>query len=86
MTSRDPRQGTQAARPDDRNQAQTAQNRELQDQTGRRPAFVIEIWASPQLRERNSGRPLSLREALDAGREPAPRREPEPDPEPEAEP
>jgi hypothetical protein len=55
-------------------------------QTGRRPEFVIEIWASPRLRERDPDRVLSLREALEAGRRPAPRTEPEPDPEPEPEP
>jgi hypothetical protein len=56
------------------------------DPAAARPEFVIELWASPQLRERNPGRPLSLYEALEAGREPAPGREPEPDPELEAEP
>ena len=85
MTSSGPRRGAPGARPDDGKQRQAAAIREPQDQA-RRPTFVIEIWASPQLREQNPGRPLSLREALDAGRGPAPRREPEPDPEPEAEP
>ena len=85
MTSSDPRHGASGARPvGDKRQA--AAIGEPQDQTRRRPTLVIEIWASPQLREQNPGRPLSLREALDAGRGPAPRREPEPDPEPEAEP
>ena len=55
-------------------------------QTGRRPEYAIEIWASPQLRERDPDRALSLLEALEAGREPAPGRPPEPDPEPEPEP
>ncbi len=36
-----------------------------------RPAYVIEIDISPQLRERHPERPLSLREALETGR-PAP--------------
>ena len=55
-------------------------------QNGGRPQFAIEIWASPQLRERDPGRARSMLEALEAGREPAPGRQPEPDPEPELEP
>jgi hypothetical protein len=83
MTSSDPRQGAPAARPEgDKHQA--AALRQPPDRQGRQPQFVIEIWASPQLREHNPGRALSLCEAL--GREPALREEPEPDPELEAEP
>jgi len=37
----------------------------------RRPAYVVEIDISPQLRERHPERPLTLREALETGR-PAP--------------
>jgi hypothetical protein len=59
---------------------------EPRHQTGRRPEFAVEIWASPQLRERDPGRVRSLFEALEAGRGRVPRREPEPDPEPEPEP
>jgi hypothetical protein len=78
------RQEPQAARPDGGKQRQAVAISEPPAQTGRRPEFVVEIWASPQLREQNPGRPLSLREALDAGRGPASRTEPELDPEPEA--
>jgi hypothetical protein len=83
MTSDDPRQGTQAATPEG-GKHQAAAIRQPQDRNGRRPEFVIEIWASPQLRAQDPGRPPSLCEAL--GRGPATRREPEPDLEPEAEP
>ena len=84
MTASDPREAAPDARSEVDKQRQEAASRELQDRTGRRPEFVIEIWASPQLREHNPGRALSLCEAL--GREPALREEPEPDPELEAEP
>ena len=47
------------------------------------PDFVIEIAISPQLRDRDPGRPLSLQEALEVGHQPQARAEP---PEPEAEP
>jgi hypothetical protein len=86
VTASDPRHGTQAARPEDGKQRQTPAIREPQDQTSGRPTFVIELWASPQLREQNPGRPLSLREALDAGREPESGREPVPEPDLELEP
>jgi hypothetical protein len=56
---------------------------EPRHQTGGRPESVLEIWASPQLRERDPDRVQSLSEALEAGSGPAPRREPQPDPEPE---
>lgn len=81
MTPSDPRPGTWAARPESDKQRQAAAFREPAD----RPRFVVEIWASPQLREQHPDRPLSLCEAIEGGREPAPRREPEPDREPEAE-
>jgi hypothetical protein len=35
---------------------------------GRRPEYVVEIYISPQMRELDPGRPLSLLEALEAGR------------------
>jgi hypothetical protein len=86
MIPGDPRPGAPAARPEGDKQPQAAAIREPQDQTGRRPKFVVEIWASPQLHDQNPGRPPSLCEALDAGREPAPRSEPGPDPDLEPEP
>jgi hypothetical protein len=82
MTPSDLRPGAGAAGPDSDKQRQTAATREPADP----PEFAVEIWASPQLREQHSDRALSLCEALEAGDEPAPRREPEPDREPEAEP
>jgi hypothetical protein len=79
VTASDPRHGAQAARPEDGKQPQTSAGREPQEQTSRWPAFVIELWANPQLREQNPGRPLSLREALGAGREPTSHKEPVPE-------
>ena len=38
---------------------------ERQPAGSRAPAYVIELWASPELRARNPGRPLSLAEALE---------------------
>jgi hypothetical protein len=84
MTASDPREAAPDARPEGDKQRQEAASRELQDRTGGRPKFVIEIWASPQLRKQNPGRALSLSEAL--GRQPAARRDRELDPEPEIEP
>jgi hypothetical protein len=85
VTSGGRRRGVPGARPvGDKRQA--AAIGEPQDQAGGRPKFVVEIWASPQLRERDPGRPLSLCEVLDAGRETASGKEPGPDPEPEPEP
>jgi hypothetical protein len=84
MTASDPWEAAPDARSDGDKQRQEAASRELQDRTGRRPTFVIEIWASPQLRKQNPGRALSLSEAL--GRQLAARRDREPDPEPEIEP
>jgi hypothetical protein len=86
VTAHDPRHGARAARPEDGKQRQTPAIREPRDHASGRPTFVIELWASPQLREQNPGRPLSLREALDGGREPASRREPVPEPDLEIEP
>lgn len=84
MIASDPRDATPDALSEGDKQRQEAASRELQDRTGRRPTFVIEIWASPQLREQKPGRALSLSEAL--GRQPAAPRDREPDPEPEIEP
>ena len=84
MTARDPREAAPDTRPEGDKQRQEPANRELQNRTGRRPDFVIEIWASSQLREQHPGRALSLSEAL--GHQPAARRDREPDPEPEIEP
>jgi hypothetical protein len=84
VTASDPREAAPDGRPEGGKQRQEAANRELQNRTGRRPEFVIEVWASPQLREQNPGRALSLSEAL--GRQPAARRDREPAPEPEIEP
>jgi hypothetical protein len=86
MTASDPRQTTPGARPEGDKQRQAAATSEAQDRSGRRPEYVIEIWASPQLRSKDPGRPLSLAEALQAGRQPAAGRDREPDPEPEIEP
>jgi hypothetical protein len=85
VTSGGPRHEAPGARPDD-GKRQAAAIGEPQDQIGGRPKFVVEIWASPRLRARDPGRPLSLCEVLAAGRETAPRKEPGPDPEPEPEP
>ena len=84
MTASDPREAAPDGRPEGDKQRPEAANHEMQNRTGRRPEFVIEIWASPQLREQDPGRALSLSEAL--GRQPAARRDREPDPEPEIEP
>jgi hypothetical protein len=84
MTASDPREAAPDGRREGDKQRQEAAKRELQDRTGRRPEFAIEIWASPQLRKQNPGRAPSLSEAL--GRHPAGRRDREPDPEPEIEP
>jgi hypothetical protein len=80
MTPSDLRPGAGAARPESDKQRQAAAIREPAD----RPTFVVEVWASPQLREQHPDRALSLCEALEGGREPALRRVPEPDREPEA--
>jgi len=85
MTGNDPQHAASSAQPDGDKQRQEAASREPQDRTGRRPQFVIEIWASPQLREHNPGRAPSLSEVLEAGRQAA-ARDREPDPEPEIEP
>jgi hypothetical protein len=53
VTASDPREAAPDARSEVDKQRQEAASRELQDRTGRRPEFVIEIWASPQLREQN---------------------------------
>ena len=84
MTASNPRQAAPSALPDGGTQPQAAATGEPQDRNSGRPRFVIEIWASPQLREQDPGRALSLSEAL--GRRPGARRDREPDPEPEIEP
>ena len=86
MTVGDPREAAPDGRPEGDKQRQEAADHELQSRTGRRPEFVIEIWASPQLREQNPGRALSLSEALEAGHQRAAYRDREPDPELEIEP
>ena len=86
MTATGPRQPAPGARPEAGQQRQDAATAEAQHRDGRPPTFVIEIWASPQLREQDPGRALSLSEALEAGHQPAARRDREPDPEPEIEP
>lgn len=55
---------------------------ERQPAGSRAPDYVIELWASPELRARNPGR-LSLAEALEVGHDAAGLTW---DPEPEAEP
>jgi hypothetical protein len=82
VISSNPQHEAPGATPDDGQQRQTAAIGEPQDKTHRQPAFVIEIWTSAQLREQDPRRPVSLREALDAGRGPASRGEPELEPEP----
>jgi hypothetical protein len=84
VTATGPRHGTPGVRPDADQQRQDAAAAEPQHRDGRPPTFVIEIWASPQLREQNPGRALSLSEAL--GCQPAARKDREPDPEAEIEP
>jgi len=85
MTVTGQRHGAPAARPESDKQ-QAAAIGEPPDRSSRRPEFVIEIWASPQLRQQNPGRARTLSEALEAGCQPSPHRNPEPDPEPEIEP
>ena len=85
MTATGPPHAAPGAPPDSDKQ-QAAAIREPQDRSSRRPEYVIEIWASPQLRQQNPGRALTLSEALEAGRQPAARGDREPDPEPEIEP
>jgi hypothetical protein len=75
-----------SARPEAGRQRHEAVTAEPQHRDDRPPAFAIEIWASPQLREQNPGRALSLSEALEAGHQPAAHGDREPDPEPEIEP
>ena len=53
------------------------------DRIGWHPDHVIEIAISPQLRERDPHRPLSLLEALQAGHPAGPQPAAEPDTEPE---
>jgi len=84
VTATGPRQPAPGPRPEAGEQRQDAATAEPQHRDGRPPTFLIEIWASPQLREQDPGRALSLSEAL--GRRPATRRDREPDPEPEIEP
>jgi hypothetical protein len=86
MTATGPRPATPGALPGGDKHRQAAAAGEPRDRDGRRPEYVIEIWASPQLRDQDPGRALSLSEALDAGRQPAARRDVEPDLEPEIEP
>jgi hypothetical protein len=57
---------------------------EPQDHPGRQPTFVLELWASPQLRNRDPNRAPSLADVL--GRQPAADKDREPDLEPEIEP
>jgi hypothetical protein len=59
---------------------------ERQPAGNRAPAYVIELWASPELRARNPGRPLSLAEALEVAHGDAAGLDRDPDPELEAEP
>jgi hypothetical protein len=84
MTATGPRQPAPGALPDGDKQRHDAVTAEPQHRDGRPPTFVIEIWASPQLRKQDPSRALSLSEAL--GRQPAAHRDREPDPEPEIEP
>ena len=86
MTATGPQQPAPGARPEAGKQRHEAVTAEPQHRDDRPPTFVIEIWASPQLREQNPGRALSLSEALEAGHQPAARRDCEPDTEPEIEP
>ena len=84
MTATGSRHSMPSAQPEAGRQRHEAVTAEPQHRNDRPPTFVVEIWASPQLREQNPGRALSLSEAL--GRQPAARRDREPDPEPEIEP
>jgi hypothetical protein len=59
---------------------------EQQPAGSRAPAYVIELCASPELRARNPGRPLSLAEALQVAHGDAAGRDRDPEPELEAEP
>jgi hypothetical protein len=83
MTATGPRHQAPDIETDSGTQQPEAAAREPQDRTDSRPGFVIEIWASPQLRSQDPGRPRSLSEAL--GRQPADG-DREPDQEPEIEP
>jgi hypothetical protein len=86
VTAAGPPQPAPGARPEAGKQRQDAATAEPQHRDGRPPTFAIEIWASPQLREQNPGRALSLSEALEAGHQPAAHRDREPHPELEIEP
>jgi hypothetical protein len=86
VTDTGPRQAAPGAQPDDGKRPQAAAIGQPRDRTGRRPQFVVEIWASPQLRDRDPNRALSLSEVLEAGRQPAAGGDREPDPQLEIEP
>jgi hypothetical protein len=83
MTGRqpDPAPATGGARR--RNAGRTPARAEPWDRIGWHPDHVIEIAISPQLRQLDPDRPLSLLEALQAGHAD---RQPAAEPEPEAEP
>ena len=86
MTGTGSRHCMPRAQPEAGRQRHEAVTAEPQHRDDRPPTFAIEIWASPQLREQNPGRALSLSEALEAGHQPAAHRNREPDPELEIEP
>ena len=86
MTATGSRHGMPSARPEAGKQRHEAVTAEPQHRDDSPPTFVIEIWASPQLRQQNPDRAQSLSEAIKAGRHPAAHRDREPDPELEIEP
>ena len=85
MTGRQPEPAPRTADARRGDAERTPARTEPWDRIGWHPDHVIEIAISPQLRERDPGRPLSLLEALQAGRNTA-ARQPTAEPEPEAEP
>ena len=74
--------GPQDLLPEVGDQRQDAATADPPHRGGRPPQFAVEVWASPQLRNQDPGRALSLSKAL--GR--ATSTDPEPDREPELEP
>jgi hypothetical protein len=83
VTATGPQHLPPQAPPQVGDQRQGAATADPPHRSGRPQQFAVEVWASPQLRNQDPGRDLSLAEAL--GRAAAPT-DPEPGPEPELEP
>jgi hypothetical protein len=83
VTATGPQHRPPQAQPGAGNQRPDTATADPQHCGGKPPQFVIEVWASPQLRNQVPSRAPSLAEAL---ARPATPRDPEPDREPELEP